>query len=250
MREARDWDYIAGVGTGALAAYHLARSPKGNLADGFGALRKVWREAASLSGQKPWRFLDRLQAVWRHHQLSSDEHAVPGRTLRVGALSYHGGRYQEVGFEVGDELPRWVCASIVSPGLADPVLIDGDWWFEGSVHLDLLVRNTIRAGARDIDVVLTCPLNGAPPPPPLSPQAPTHAIVYRALELAHDRAAVAAVDALAYGRSPVGLEVFYPEEPLHTVPLEDLQVTSTELERLVRLGAEAAEARDYEKTIV
>ncbi len=167
-----DYSIFCGTSVGAINCASLASAPEGKLEESLKKLKQTWFNIGGNSDiRNYWKPLYHLMGFWKKSIYDSsplqrliksniDEEGIKtsGRILRVGAVSYTTGEYFEC-TEQTEDLWKWVCASAATPGILSPIEINGQLWMDGGVKNITPLLNSVRAGASEIDVILTEPLN-------------------------------------------------------------------------------------------
>lgn len=167
-----EYSIITGNSVGAINAAALCHAPIGHLKESFLELEDFWR---SIKGNNDirllWKPLLHLMAFWKgavydssplqaliKQKIDQEKVRISGRKLRIGVVSYKTGKYIEID-ENANDLFKWIIASSAFPGVLSPVEIDGDLWIDGGVKCMVPIQGAIAAGATEIDVILTHPIN-------------------------------------------------------------------------------------------
>lgn len=166
LEEGRDYEILAGISVGALNTSVLCQAPLGDPHLAYQKLESLWDRVENRRVRKLW-FLGYLAALWKPSLYDSsplekwvrtelDVKAVQasGRQLRVGAVNWDTGDYQAVTQNTLN-LPDWVLASASFPGFFKPIQISGFEWTDGGVKNVTPLGDAIRAGATEIDVIMT-----------------------------------------------------------------------------------------------
>lgn len=164
--EGREYDILCGISVGALNSAALAQVRRGDPKEAYHRLSGLWDRVENRKVRK-WWFGWYLAALWKPSvydstplekwvagELNPAQVAASGRKLRIGAVSWDTGRYH-VADETSDRLRDWVVASASFPGFFKPVKIDGEEWTDGGVRNVTPLGEAIRAGADEIDVIMT-----------------------------------------------------------------------------------------------
>jgi NTE family protein len=166
------WDLIAGVSVGAVNAAHLAHFGVQTQRAGALTLEAFWRR---ITGNRTiytsWG-LGALAMLWQgalhdtaplraliESAMSEVVIRRSGVKLRLGAVSLTTGRYRTI-TEQDDRLSEWVMASAAFPVAFRPSFIDGELWVDGGVRNVTPLKDAIKSGATEIDVVMTSPVRG------------------------------------------------------------------------------------------
>ena len=168
LEEGRDYEILCGISVGALNTAILSQFKLGLSAQAYSKLSDVW-DRVSTSKVRKWWFGWYLASLWKSSIYNSgpleawvrqelDEEAIrlSGKQLRIGAVSWESGRYKVVD-QTSSHLPEWVLASASFPVFFKPIMIDGEEWADGGLRNIAPLGEAIRAGATEIDVVLTGP---------------------------------------------------------------------------------------------
>jgi NTE family protein len=91
---------------------------------------------------------------WVRQELDPRAIAASGRLVRLGAVSWNTGNYF-VATEQSPDIVDWVLASSSFPGFFEAMKIGDEEWTDGGVRNVTPLGEAIRAGATEIDVVMT-----------------------------------------------------------------------------------------------
>lgn len=162
----RDYDVVCGISVGALNAATLCQAPLNAPDVAYDKLSELWDQVGP---RRVWkhRFLWHLASLWSPSVYDSgplqrwvaeaiDVEAIRAsrRKLRVGAVSWRTAEHRIVD-ETSANLHQWVLASSSFPAFFKPVEIEGEEWTDGGVRSMTPLGAAIRAGATDIDVIMT-----------------------------------------------------------------------------------------------
>jgi NTE family protein len=162
----RDYDIVCGISVGALNGAMMCQAPLGSPELAYEKLTEIWDV---VTPRKVWkhRFLWYIAALWSSSVYDSsplekwvrealDVEAVRAskRKLRVGAVNWKTAEYRVVD-ELSADLANWVLASASFPVFFKPIKIEGEEWTDGGVRHVTPIGAAIRAGATDIDVIMT-----------------------------------------------------------------------------------------------
>jgi NTE family protein len=162
-----DYDLLCGTSVGAINAAYVAQTPLGQPREAATKLRALWDTVTTDKVRRNWFPLRELSAFFKtsvydsqplHDWIRSglDVAAVraSGRRLRVVSVSFGTGE-TFVADEQTPDLAEWVIASSAFPVMFTPAWIGGDLWTDGGLRSVTPLGEAIRAGADDIDVVLS-----------------------------------------------------------------------------------------------
>ena len=165
--EQLDYDLLCGTSVGAINAAYLAQTPLGRPREAAVKLRALWDTVSTDKVHKRWFPFGNAEAFWKTSVYDSeplhkwiraglDVRAVraSGRRLRIVSVSLGTGE-TFVANEQSPDLPEWVIASSAFPVMLTPASIGGDLWTDGGLRNVTPLGEAIRAGADDIDVVLS-----------------------------------------------------------------------------------------------
>lgn len=165
----RSYEIITGVSAGAIAAAYLAQYPVGEEVIAAEALREATHGIEKQHVFKRWP-LGVLQGIWKssfynaaplhstlRRLLSAERIRSSGRQLRVGAVCLESGHFQLFDEKTPDIVSA-VLASAAFPSVLQPVKLQGNLWFDGGVRVETPISAAIRAGADEVDIVLSSPL--------------------------------------------------------------------------------------------
>jgi predicted acylesterase/phospholipase RssA len=166
LDQGREYDVVCGISVGALNAATLCQAPLGAPDVAYAKLAELWDRVSPSKVWKP-RFLSYLAALWSPSVYDSsplaewvkgaiDVEAIRSskRKLRVGAVNWRTAEHRTVE-ETSENLLEWVTASASFPAFFESVGIEGDQWTDGGVRSVTPLGAAIRAGATDIDVIMT-----------------------------------------------------------------------------------------------
>jgi len=162
-----DYELLCGTSAGAINAAYLAQTPLGQPREAIAKLRAQWDTVTTDKVRKRWFPFGRAEAfvkpsvydsepvqTWIRSALDANAVRTSGRRLRVVAVSFGTGE-SFVADERTPDLAEWVIASSAFPVMLTPVKIGGDLWTDGGLRSVTPLGEAIRAGADDVDVVLT-----------------------------------------------------------------------------------------------
>lgn len=166
----REYDIVCGVSVGALVAAHIAQYTVGEDALAAETLTTLFTPIRNRDIYKNWLLVGKLAALWEpslfnaeplfrliKKKLDVNRVRKSGRKLRVGAVSLTAGEYK-VFTEHDEPLHEIVYASAAFPVAFEPVSFSGEWWIDGGVRSVTPIQAAVDAGATEIDVVLTAPV--------------------------------------------------------------------------------------------
>lgn len=165
--EKRDYEILTGVSVGALNVSYLSQAKYGEAPWAWEQLRKMW---AGIEGNKSifkkWSWWP-LSVAWKpslystqplrdlvFDNLNAEAIRASGRKVRVAAVSWDTGVYY-VATEDDPDLKKWVVASAAYPVVFEHVEILGEEWGDGGIRTVTPLGSAIKAGADEIDVVMT-----------------------------------------------------------------------------------------------
>lgn len=165
--EGIDYDIMCGVSVGALNIAGLAMSPLGQPRDAIARVEELWRTKINPRAVfDRWRPFGRLHALKRSSVYDSsplrrlvrdsfDSNLIrqSGRQLAVGATCIETGEFR-YGRQDDPLFNDWVLASSSCPVLMEPVEIDGMLWCDGGIRHMTPLRQAIRMGADEVDVIM------------------------------------------------------------------------------------------------
>jgi NTE family protein len=162
-----DYELLCGTSAGAINASYLAQTPLGQPQAAVAKLRAQWDTVTTDKVYKRWFPFGRAEAFfktsvydsepiqkWIRSGLDAGAVRSSGRRLRIVAVSFGTGE-SFVANEQTPDLPEWVIASSAFPVMLTPASIGGDLWTDGGLRNVTPLGEAIRAGAEDIDVVLS-----------------------------------------------------------------------------------------------
>jgi len=168
MREQQlDYDLLCGTSVGAINASYLAQTPLGQPREAASRLRALWDTVTTAKVRKSWFPFGRVSAffktsvydssplqAWIRAGLDAAAVRVSGRRLRIVSVAFGSGE-SFVADEQTPDLVEWVIASSAFPVMLTPASIRGDLWTDGGLRTITPLGEAIRAGADEIDVVLS-----------------------------------------------------------------------------------------------
>lgn len=164
------YEIVTGVSAGAIVAAQLAQYPIGYEDDAAHDLEELLSRVSINEVRRGWRPLGLLQGLWKQsfynsaplrallrRELSQEAIKSSGRKLRIGAVCAETGQFK-LFTEQSPDLALVVAGSAAFPGILEPVRIAGQLWIDGGVRVVTPIAAAIEAGADEIDVVMTSPL--------------------------------------------------------------------------------------------
>ena len=165
--EQLDYDLVCGTSVGAINAAYIAQTPLGQPREAAAKLRALWDTVTTEKVHRGWFPFGKIAAFFKtsvydsrplHQWIRSclDAAAVrgSGRRLRVVSVSFGTGE-TFVANEQTPDLAQWIIASSAFPVLLTPASIGSDLWTDGGLRTVTPLGEAIRAGADDIDVILS-----------------------------------------------------------------------------------------------
>lgn len=159
----RRYDMLCGVSVGALNAGCLAQHA--TIQAGLPALEAFWK---TIRTDKVYRKrpLGWAAALWHNSIFDSrplsdlvlanvDVRKLQGSgvKLRVGAVCWDTGEYRAI-TERDPRIAWWIMASASYPVFFLPIKIDGQLWTDGGLRHITPIREAVREGATEVDVVI------------------------------------------------------------------------------------------------
>ena len=155
------WDYIAGVSTGALNAIMLAMGK-------YGDLNRLWEtitEKQIMTGSKAWyrvllRVARKKLSIYDNKPLRQllSRHVDPSKIrvekLMIGVVDIISGQFIDV-FQYWDRLLDYIVASTAIPVFFSPVEIGGNWFVDGGVRNVSPLGSVIKYDPDEI-VIINC----------------------------------------------------------------------------------------------
>lgn len=162
-----DYDIMCGISVGALNIAGLAQFPMGEGKSSIEFVEKLWREKINTEAiYTRWKPFGRLHALKKssiydstplanlvRDNLRQEAVANSGRRIAVGAVCLETGEFK-YGRQNDPEFSRWVLASSSFPIFLRPIEIDGKLWCDGGLRHIAPLREAIRMGADEIDVIM------------------------------------------------------------------------------------------------
>jgi NTE family protein len=160
------YDIVCGVSVGAINGAAIAQFKHGQEKEAYQLLEKLWPTIKNKHIKKH-RCPPYIAALWKSSvykthplrklistHLDVKQIKESGKILRIGAASLTTGGYK-VWNEKSDYLVDAIMASSAFPGLFEPVKFAGEVFVDGGVRNVSPISDAIKAGATQIDVVLT-----------------------------------------------------------------------------------------------
>lgn len=154
------------------------------------------------------------------------------KKILIGAVSWKTGKYEVVN-EKAPNIHDWVLASSAFPLFLDNIRIGDKWYTDGGLRDTVPLKDAIKAGATDIDVIMASPLiiDEDEALPPLTGQ------LMRTLKIMSNEILRNDLIQIAQLHPDVNIRVFIPEKPL----LKDsLQFDPNTLRYMYEEGEKAA----------
>ena len=161
-----DYAIYSGTSVGAINAAHLSQFKTGQERAAADALERLWRDINTGCVYKSWNFLGALNALWKPSVYTTsplrafikanlNELLVKqsGKKLRMSAVSLKTGT-RRVWNEDSAHLVDGIMASAAMPVFFEPVALDADLYVDGGIRETTPVRDAVRLGATDLDVVV------------------------------------------------------------------------------------------------
>lgn len=161
-----DYAIYSGTSVGAINAAHLAQFKSGQERTAADALERLWRDIDTGHVYKDWNFLGKLNALWKPSVYTTaplrsfikanlNELLVKqsGKRLRMSAVSVKTGD-RRVWNEDSAHLLDGIMASAAMPVFFEPVALDADLYVDGGIRETTPVRDAVRLGALNIDVIV------------------------------------------------------------------------------------------------
>lgn len=171
LNQKRDYQIFAGVSVGAINAAYLAHFKPDRLDAGVNNLGNMWRNLSTDQIYKRWFPFGRLHALWKQSlydsspvqkmmrsNLKPEIILASGNKLRLGAVCVSSGQY-EVFDENYHDIPGAVLASSAFPLAFSPIKLDGKLYLDGGIRTIIPLTAAIKAGADEVDVIITQPKN-------------------------------------------------------------------------------------------
>jgi NTE family protein len=162
-----DYDLLCGTSVGAINAAYLAQTPLGHPREAAAKLRSLWDTVTTEKVHRGWFPFGKIAAFfktsvydsrplqqWIRSGLDAAAVRASGRRLRIVSVSFGTGE-TFVANEQTPNLAEWVIASSSFPVMLTPASMNGDLWTDGGLRTVTPLGEAIRAGADDIDVVLS-----------------------------------------------------------------------------------------------
>lgn len=250
------YDLLAGVSVGAINAAFLAQYSKDDNQAAWENLKATWDQVTTSKVRKRWCPFGMVEALWKPSIYNSEplQKWVRGsldvgkvrsqsRPVRIVAVSWDSGESRVI-TEKEENLADWVLASSAFPIMLTPISIGGEQWTDGGVRNVTPLGEAIRAGATDIDVIIT-----SDPDLPVSyKSAGAHALpglTIRALELMSSQIMRADLKICGYKNDLAGpykqvnLRVIMPKIDLDTIQ-DSLSFEPAGIQKLIEMGYEDA----------
>lgn len=163
------YDIFCGVSVGAINSSFLSQFPTGQEKTSIELLSNFWDNITTASVYKRWFPFGRWHALWKNSfydssplhnlirsNLDLNKIRESGKQVSVGTVSLSSGKYTTF-TQDSDYFIDAVIASASFPGMLTPVKFMNHYWIDGGVKEISPIKEAIRLGATDIDVVMTSP---------------------------------------------------------------------------------------------
>lgn len=162
-----DYDIMCGVSVGALNIAGLSQFPKGSPEKSIEFVENLWENKINTESiYTRWKPFGRLHALKNssiydssplhklvNENLDLEKIANSNRKLAVGAVCLETGEFR-YGRQNDPNFSKWVLASSSYPIFLGPVEINGSMWCDGGLRHIAPLREAIRMGADEIDVIM------------------------------------------------------------------------------------------------
>jgi NTE family protein len=161
-----DYSIFSGTSVGAINAAHLCQFKTGQEGQAADALEDLWRNINTGCVYKDWNVLGKLNALWKPSVYTTaplrafikanlNELLVKqsGKKLRMSAVSLRTGE-RRVWTEDSAHLLDGIMASAAMPVFFEPVALDTDLYVDGGIRETTPVRDAVKLGATDLDVIV------------------------------------------------------------------------------------------------
>lgn len=161
-----DYTVYSGTSVGAINSAHLCQFKTGSEAQAADALERLWRDINTGHVYKDWNFLGKLNALWKPSVYTTaplrafiranlNELLVKqsGKRLRMSAVSVKTGD-RRVWNEDSLHLLDGIMASAAMPVFFEPIALDADLYVDGGIRETTPVRDAVKLGATDLDVIV------------------------------------------------------------------------------------------------
>lgn len=193
-----DYDIMCGVSVGAINVAALAQSPMGSSQEGLERLERFWLDIDQGSIIQRWKPFGRLHSLNKpsaydanplfkllEDNIDVDLIKASGRRLAVGAVCIETGEFK-YGRENTPDFVKWVQASASYPFFMQPIEIGGKQWCDGGLRHMTPLRESIRLGADQVDVIM-CNNPALPSPWSAEGKAAVPDYVVRIIDLMTDQ---------------------------------------------------------------
>lgn len=170
------YDILSGISVGAINALGLAMFPHGKEVESIEWIDNLWTNLKPENVYHHWgnlpgflKYLGYLAALWKPSVYNSaplskliKEHYNADlvrnsqKLLRIGAVSLNSGQHRTF----TQDHPNIIKATLASssfPGAFLPIKIEGEYYTDGGVREITPVKSAVRAGASEIDIIITSP---------------------------------------------------------------------------------------------
>jgi NTE family protein len=165
LEEKQDYDMVCGISVGAINSAGLLKFSDIQKSQKW--LEKLWLEQVDKTAVYKRRSIPSLiKTLWKKpiydasplHQLikkniSQQELINSGKQLAVGAVCLDTGEYHYAAAE-DEKIQDWIIASASYPMFMEAVEINGKLWADGQLKHVTPMRQAIKMGARELDIVL------------------------------------------------------------------------------------------------
>lgn len=163
------YDLLCGISVGALNSAILSTHELGQEKAAARALNNLWYQITDAKIFKEHVPFKRISTIWKNSVVNSKplldlidtRYAVnqtieANRNIIVGAVSLTSGKYEEFD-QKSPFLKEAIKASSAYPVFFTPVYFNNQWWTDGGVKEIAPLQAAVRAGATEIDLVITAP---------------------------------------------------------------------------------------------
>jgi NTE family protein len=189
----RDYEILCGVSAGALNASYLGQAPPGEMATWVRKLCRLWETTTTDMVYKKRLFGELAALFWPsvydstpYIKLVQDNLDVAkvqasGRKVRIGAVCWDSGEYRVIR-EQDSRLDWWTIASASYPVFFLPIKIDGAYWGDGGLRNVTPIKEALKLGCKEIDVVVAQNVRSLPMWSPRGEKA-VPGYLFRALDI-------------------------------------------------------------------
>jgi predicted acylesterase/phospholipase RssA len=255
LAQEHSWDIVSGVSVGAINGACIAMYDSKNVKIAVDRLVEYWKY--NLNNDKV--FKKWIPIEWLNYPIAYFKNGLYNFTplknfltsridinalktsdvdYIIGATSFNDGTFKQA-TKTNAKIIDWILASASFPMAFPPVTIDGKQYIDGALRNSVPIREAIRAGATEIDVVITDPLGFHKK----ENKKPNNIldIFLRTSEIISDESYVYELQKIC-AQYNVKITVYSPKEYLTNEPLDFSQ---KEILKLLEIGLQEVDVWEY-----